>query len=217
MPEYTPAVIDARNDRIAKCFRLAQDVWEGCSSLEERYSVPNPMCPEVSLGIQILAITLHVGATQLLGGMSNTYPFRNVPWEKGRHFRVSQNHFLTERMISQGWCPVIIEQFRSGFSVLGQYYASLLGPPQRKLDHGECRKGAADCEAMKQFRPGSIKHAVDGCQCKTLVVDKKRLADIISKDEIPVLRLVRDDGGPALDIVSSASEPGLEYTAISHV
>jgi hypothetical protein len=207
LSEHSPAVIDARNDRISNSFRLAQDVWEGCSSLEERYSIPNPMYPEVSLGIQILATALHVGATQLLGGTSNTYPFRNIPWEKGRHFRLTQNPFLAKRMVSQDSCPVIIEQLRSSFSVLGRYYASLLGPRQRRLDHSECRKEAADCEAMKNFRPESIKHAVDGCKCKTLLVAKKRLADIISKDEIPVLRLVRDDGGPALDIVSSAAEP----------
>ena len=34
----------------------------------ERFGIPNPMSLEIALGIQILAITLHVGASEICGG-----------------------------------------------------------------------------------------------------------------------------------------------------
>jgi hypothetical protein len=216
-PQSTPEAISVRHNCIAKCFTLAQDAWDGCVTLEERSGVANPMSSEISLGIQILAITLHFGASQLHSEASKLGSLRDLPWEKGRHFRRTQSTFLMDRMLRQGWCPVMIEQLRLGYSVLGQYYASLLGRPQRKLDHGECIKGAADCEAMIKFCPESIKHATAGCQCESLIVNRDKLADIIGKDEIPVLRLVQENEILALEIVSSASESGLEYTALSHV
>ncbi|KFY15368.1 hypothetical protein V491_05708 [Pseudogymnoascus sp. VKM F-3775] len=217
LPEYSHEYVERRNNCIAKCLRLALDIWEGFSALKERHSVPNPMSPEISIAIQILGITLQAGATEICGGAPGEDSYRDVPWEHVRHFRLTHNAFIEERMVSQGWCPAMIEHVRSQFHVVGLYYASLLGPPRRTLDHGNCSMDLKCCRAIKGFQVGEVTHVVDGCQCELVCVDKFKLADIIRENKIPVLRFSKQKGKPSFEAVSSTSEPGLEYTAMSHV
>lgn len=97
MPEYTEEYVRTRNDRINKYLRLSQDVWEEFTRLNERFNIPNPISPEVALGIQILAITLHVGASEMCGGSFGQPSYRKVPWERGRHWRITRSKFMDER------------------------------------------------------------------------------------------------------------------------
>jgi hypothetical protein len=217
MPYYTDEYVKTHNDMLNKCFRHCHDVWEEFSRLNERFGIPNPMSPEVALGIQILAITLQVGATEICGGKPGEPTYRKLPWETGRHWRITRSKFMNERMVSQGWCPTVVKQIWSKQNPLGQYYASLLGPPRRKLDHSSCNFDDTDCEAMKKQPLSKGKHENEGCQCETLLVDVAKLCEIIEIYEVPVLRLLEQNGRPFLDVVSCASQPGLEYTAMSHV
>lgn len=158
MPEYTEEYVQTRNSRLFNAFRLSHDVWEAFSKLEDRYSIPNPMSPEVAFGIQVLAITLHVGATEICGGPPGQPSCMDVPWEKGRHWRLTRSRFMDERMIAHGWCPTVVKQVWSQCNPVGQYYSSLLGPPHRKLDHSACSPNEKDCAAMKQLLAGKITH-----------------------------------------------------------
>ncbi|KUJ12058.1 uncharacterized protein LY89DRAFT_673847 [Mollisia scopiformis] len=214
LPYYTAEFIKKRNQRVADCLSLEYHVWEQLSRLPA-----NPLPPEVSLSIQFLAITLQVGVTQLLMSKSaGQLAYRNdIPWERGLHFRITRSPFLTDRMVKQGWCPIVIEQIRSHSNVVGQYYASLLGPPLRKLDHSCCSKDDKDCQGIAQLRSLKLGHETENCQCQILTVDHTKLHAIINEHEIPILRLVEENGVPTLDVISSSSEPGLEYTAMSHV
>lgn len=217
MPEYTEQYVKTRNGRINKCLRLGLDVWEEFNRLQERFNIPSPMSPEVALGIHIIAITLQVGATEICGGSPGEPSYRKVPWEVGRHFRITRNNFMEQRMVSQGWCPTVVKQLWTSQNPIGQYYASLLGPPYRKLDHSDCGFEDTECAAMKKLPLGHIKHEKEDCQCDILLVDSLKLAEIIEREEIPALRLIEQNGQPFLDVVSSQSEPGFEYTAMSHV
>jgi hypothetical protein len=217
MPVYTEAYVKLRNDRITKCLSLSQDVWENFKRLPERFNIPNPLSPEIALGIHIVAITLQVGATEICGGSPGEPSYRKVPWETGRHWRITRNDFVERRMVSQGWCPTVIRQIWTHENPLGQYYASLLGPPHRKLDHSDCKFDEIECTAMKKLPLGRVKHESEDCQCDILLVDHPKLAEIIERQEIPVLRLIEQNGKSILDVVSLKSEPGLEYTALSHV
>lgn len=220
VPEYTPEFVETHKKRIDSCLGTTYHVWEGFSRLEGNYGIPSPMPPEVSFGIQVLAISLQVGATQLLimpNVLGGAVYRGNAPWEKGLHMRLTRSPWLDARMFKQGWCPLYLDQIRSNSNVIGQYYSSLLGPPHRKLDHSRCAKGDKDCTAMEQHQIRSLGHETEDCGCKILTVDKEKLGAIIAKDEIPVLRLIQMDGEDLLDIVSSTSVPGLEYTAMSHV
>jgi hypothetical protein len=211
--------VETRIKRIDKCLRTAHQAWEAFSRIEGDYGIPNPMSPEVSFGVQVLAISLHVGATQLLTKPNNGgVVFRdNAPWEQGLHIRLTRSPWLEDRMLKQGWCPLTLEQIRTNSNVIGQYYSSLLGPPHRKLDHSNCSKNDKDCAAMENHQVRSVGHETENCNCKILLVDRLKLKEIIDKHEIPVLRLVEGDGEERLDVVSSSSVPGLEYTAMSHV
>ena len=217
MPEYTEEHVKTRNSHIHKCLRLSKDIWEEFNRLPERFNIPSPMSHEIALGIHILAITLQVGATELCGGNLGEPTYRKVPWESGRHWRVTRNNFIDQRMVLQGWCPSVVRQIWNNQNPIGQYYASLLGPPRRKLDHSDCDFGDNDCTAMKKLPLGGVKHETDDCRCDILLVDSVRLAEIIERQEIPVLCLIEQEGIPVLEVVSLASEPGLEYTAMSHV
>jgi hypothetical protein len=213
-PEYTPEYVQKRNERITKAMKLSLHMWEGFQKLGQK----NPIPPEAGLAIQILAITLQVGLTEILGGKAGEEGYLDVPWERDDgHWRLSRNEWLEKRMIGQGWCPVILEQTRQSFNIVGVYYCSLLGPPGRKLDHSKCKKDEPDCEAMKNFETEHGTHVVEGCTCEFLIVDSSKLGEIIAKDGIPVLRLSQEDGKPMLEVVASGSEEELEYTAMSHV
>ncbi|CZR59572.1 uncharacterized protein PAC_09466 [Phialocephala subalpina] len=213
-PDYTDKYVQKRNQGLADCLNLEYRVWEELSRL-----AANPLPPEIALSIQVLAITLQVGATQLL--MSNAagqLAYRNqAPWERGLHFRLTRNSFLTDRMINQGWCPIVIEQIRAGCNVVGQYYVSLLGPSPRKIDHSSCTKDDKDCKGIAQLQSLKLAHETEDCQCKVLSVDTTKLHQIITEHEIPILQLVEENGEPTLEVISSTSEPSLEYTAMSHV
>lgn len=187
LPEYTAEQIKQRNQQITDCLSLEYHVWEQLS----RQAV-NPLPPEISLSIQVLAITLQVGLTQLLcsnsaGKLANR---SDIPWERSLHFRLTRSPFLTDRMLKQGWCPIVIEQIRSHCNVIGQYYASLLGPPLRKLDHSSCSKDDKDCQGVKQLQSLKLAHEIEDCQCMILNVPKEKLQAVIEEHEIPVLQLV---------------------------
>jgi hypothetical protein len=206
-------ITQRRNDRIHECFCLSCAVWQGFEKLEATYSVPNPILPEVGLGIQVLAITLQVAASEICGVV-----YRQTPWEKVQSWKFVRNTFLQIRMVDQGWCPSVVEQIQSSYNVLGQYYASLLGPPKRELDHIDCSRDSRECVAKTMGPDGYVvRHEADGCQCMVLQVDALKLAATIKNGDIPVLYLDQDKASPALEIIASKSEPGLEYTAISHV
>lgn len=131
------------------------------------------------------------------------------------HWRLIRNSFAEHRMISQGWCPSIAEQVRTSFNILGQYYVSLLGPPERKMDHTGCDKGDRDCQAFKELT-GKHKIHLDGdCDCQPVYVDRESLEAIITQEDIPVLCF--DPESKTLEVVAAKSRPELEYAAISHV
>jgi hypothetical protein len=210
---YTNERARLRNQRIQNALRLSMDTWESFQKMGDS----NPMPPEVALGIQILAITLNDAATELFGTVVED-TFKTASWERdSRYWRVTRNEWLERRMMGQKWCPVLIDQLQKKYGVQGLYYCSLLGSPGRELDHKLCRKYEEDCEAMKTFETQHGTHVVDGCNCEYLSVDRSQLGDIIGRDEIPVLHLRERDGKAVLDVVSSASTDGFEYTAISHV
>jgi len=91
--------------------------------LKTSHSVLNPIPLEVGLGIHILVITREFSTSEIY-----TEKYREKPWVN------IVNSFLTDRMIGQGWYPNVVEQIRC--NALSQYYASLLGPPKRRLNHG---------------------------------------------------------------------------------
>jgi hypothetical protein len=128
------------------------------------------------------------------------------------------NSFLRTRMLDQKWCASVVEQIQGRSNVLGQYYASLLGPPKRSLDHKMCSKDSRECVGKTM---GSdryiIKHQTDDCQCKILIIDGSKLATIIKGGGIPVLYLNQEKASPTLDVVPWSSKSGPDYTAISHV
>jgi len=50
---------------IHKCPLLSRISWQGCATLEDHYSVSNPIPQVVGFAIQVLAIALQAGATEI--------------------------------------------------------------------------------------------------------------------------------------------------------
>jgi len=70
---------------------------------------------------------------------------------------------------------------------------------------------------MKKFYPASVKCLKEGCRCNFPSIDRDKLAYVVGKDGVPVLRLVQESGNVSPFVISSASEPGLEHTATPHL
>ncbi|KAL3427769.1 het domain protein [Phlyctema vagabunda] len=211
-------IFEVRNTRIRTCFATARTYWLALVDLEN-----NPLPEEAYFGIHVMANTLQVGATEICGlGRGYIYPletshqpgYREVPWEKDMHWRMTPNAFMERRMEEHGWCPVVSGQIQSTFNLLGQYYISLFQPPVRQLDHSQCKKSDKDCKGYWGFS-GFGKHLTTDCQCETLEIDNVRLAEIVQKDEVPVLYF--DEETKTFQVVSAESQPELEYVALSHV
>jgi hypothetical protein len=200
-----------RLEQMHKSFVLSCTTFQGFETFENRHGVPNLIPPEVGLGIHVLAITLEVATTEICAEK-----YRDTPWAKERTWVNINNSFLRDRMVGQGWCPSVVEQLRG--NALNQYYASLLGPSKRGLNHGLCSRENSKCIATTTVVDGYvIRHQKEGCQCSILKTDSEVLARVIRSGEIPVLYLDEETGNRRLEVLSATSGQGLEYTAISHV
>ncbi|MCJ1451371.1 hypothetical protein MMC28_001707 [Mycoblastus sanguinarius] len=190
-----------RDQRITECLAFSYDFWKGITESVKNCLLP----PEIELSIQILAMTLEHAVTSVC-----EIPVEMAPW------RLARSHFVTNRMIEDGWCPSVVEQIWYPSHLTLQYYASLLGPPEKRLRHDDCAAGDSGCKAKNtvdsQYR---TKHMETGCDCSAIAIDLKKLAQIIQDGGLPVLCLDYDGSKPYLEVVPLRE--GMHYTAISHV
>lgn len=93
-----------------------------------------------------------------------------------------------DRLIHQGWCPIIVGQLsRPCASFL--YFAALLGPPRRGDYHSRCSFGGRACVAsnVNDTKVYVKKHVTDGCTCECIEIrngDDSEVAAAIRREEI---------------------------------
>ncbi|KAK5011676.1 hypothetical protein LTR28_009141 [Elasticomyces elasticus] len=196
--------------RFHECMEIVCGVWRDLMKTSSDRSNPQLLSHEVLLSIQILGAALDAGITSICGSGAD-YTWRIVP----------RSTWLMQRMISQGWCPNIVEQISRPCATF-LYYASLLGPPRPGADHSGCSAQGRACLAanLKDGDRYVTKHVLEGCECEHVVISAQEgslVADAIESGDIPVIHL-RDDGTNLVVGTEryKASKP-IDYIAISHV
>lgn len=203
--ELQPAAREAHNERLVEGFSSSYYVWRGFVDKERDNGIPNPIPPEIELSIQVLATTLEHCANVVC-----EIPVAVLPW------RLARNPWLTRRMIGDGWCPSVIEQIWNPTHLAVQYFASILGPPARQLDHSTCEAGNGGCNARTVVDETYVtKHKTQFCKCMFLGVNPENLSRIIRASDIPLISVMWGASGPSLELVPFRD--GMKYTAISHV
>jgi len=223
LPELLTALITkikaakARNEhtayfeRFRTSMELSCSVWRSLMEDKINATTRQLLSPKILLSIQILGVTLDIGITEVCKSdpKSFDYTWRTIP----------RSGFLMKRMVSQGWCPSVVEQLSRPCMVF-LYYVSLLGPPSI-VNHSRCEAKSRSC-AGKNVDSGNyeIRHVLKSCKCNHVLIETgegSKLANAIQNGDIPIIHL-RDEGSDiVVDIdVHSPSNP-IAYTAISHV
>ena len=198
-------------ERFRESMELACTVWKSLLEENTNATVRKLLHPEILLSIQILGATLDIGITEVCKSRQDSfdYTWRIIP----------RSEFLMKRMISQGWCPSVVEQLsRPCMTFL--YYVSLLGPPS-PVDHSRCEAQSRSCSG-KTVDAGNYKinHVSETCSCNHVSIptsEGSKLANTIQDGNIPIIHLVHEGPNIFIDIdIHSTSKP-TAYTALSHV
>jgi hypothetical protein len=196
-------------ERFRNCMERSCIVWK--TFIQDTDGIASHLLsPEIMLSIQILGEDLDIGITEICERRPRKYAYtwRGIP-----------SSFLMKRMISQGWCPCIVNELSTP-STTFLYYSSLLGPPDL-TDHSHCLVEAKFCSA-KNVDSGNykIKHISESCKCNHIYIptgEESKVADAIRNGHIPVIHVKDDSTNLIVDVdIHSRSNP-VAYTAISHV
>jgi hypothetical protein len=155
---------------------------------------------DLLLSIQVLYSTLNIALKSV-----------GVETRGGNNARL---RILQEQFHLNGWCESDIMRLRQDASILGEYYASRLGPLSFLRDHGDCSPELCVAAQVK-MEEYNTQHISPDCRCNFAGLETATLALHIMKDGkgTPLLSLNKDSN---LIILTSATTTS-EYVAISHV
>ena len=113
------------------------------------------------------------------------------------------------------WCVGQAIGLCAQYSVIMYNYLAALPRLTVNLDHEQCSKDKCTANNV-DFATYNTRHSQDDCQCQFSGPDIGKITRLISEGSIPLVTLAfHADGSPYFDIIKA--EPGVEYTAISHV
>ena len=208
-----PMILEERKRRAQECIALSYGVWKDF----DEGLFGQIVGQEVELSIQILAAALEhavlsVSATCQDCGWIGWVGMAYSLWRTN-----ARSHFLTQRMLKDGWCPSLVEKICNPNHLSVQYLVSLFGPPTRR-DHRDCQANDKGCRALTVRNDGyRTLHAIEGCSCEFLIPDMAELCRIIEEGGVPVLYLDSAAGNGKRKLKIEKYRKGIEYTSISHV
>ena len=113
------------------------------------------------------------------------------------------------------WCHGQAVNLCAKHSVIMYNYLAALPRRAINLDHRKCldHKCLANNVNVTTYK---TQHVGNECQCRSCGPDIGRVIELIREGSIPLLSVaLNSDGDPQFEVIKA--EPGLEYTAISHV
>lgn len=113
------------------------------------------------------------------------------------------------------WCNGQAQDLCAQNSVIMYNYLAALPRRAVNLDHGRCpgHKCIANNVDLATYK---TRHVEDHCQCRLSGPDISKVIEFISEGSIPLVSVAfNPNGSPQFEIIKA--EPGIEYTAISHV
>lgn len=174
----------------------------------ERYSEPLdslvPSARVISLSIKVLICSLGTAAGVIDSGI-----------RKNETFNASPSRLLEERMLELNWCPYWVKVYVEKYSVPTVNYLSAITRTTMPEDHRACKpsKCVAHNVDMQHYE---TKHVLDGCNCHFVGPDIGKVIASIQEGSVPLIRCKEaPNGNMFLDVIDA--DPGVEYTAISHV
>jgi hypothetical protein len=124
--------------------------------------------------------------------MLNYYAYQARPSDVARYanFAATGRHAAFEsRLLSQGWCPNLIERLTSMVGIPGLYYASLMGSGTSTGSHSSCTENLCTANNVDEGHY-SIRHHNTSCQCENIGVASSDLCLILRNGQIPLLRFL---------------------------
>ena len=113
------------------------------------------------------------------------------------------------------WCNGQAQDLCAQYSVIMYNYLAALPRRAVNLDHGRCpgHKCIANNVDLATYK---TRHVEDLCQCRLRGPDIHKVVEFIREGIIPLVSIAfNPNGSPQFEIIKA--EPGIEYTAISHV
>lgn len=195
-----------RSKRDPELSKKRHDIFCEVNLQSERLDQRLSYCRIITLGIKVLLESLqivYVGFTredeECISEINHVAPAR----------------LLYFKMVSSGWClSQALWLPRDYGPIIINYLAAL---PRRfvGLDHKGCDAEACIANNVNE-NTYETTHTSESCQCEFRGPDEVNILELIKKDCIPLISVaIMSDNTPRIDLVKA--EPGVKYTAISHV
>ena len=176
------------------------------------------LSPELLLSLQLIGSTLTIARRKIYLFCTDN-PYQEDHISLRYHWGYSKT--MEQHMLRLGWCPSIVEAFKSK-ELDVQCFAATLRAPRVKKDHSRCssRKcfgNQVDEEIYK------VEHASGQCTCDTTGPAMDKVVGIIQGGGIPLLELPPESErntvveGQSNYLHTVQYQPGMQYVAISHV
>lgn len=174
----------------------------------ERYSQPLdvlvPAAKAISLSIKVLICSLGAAAGIVDSGV-----------RKDETFNASPSRLLDERMLGNNWCPYWVRIYSARYSVPTINYLSALTRATMAEDHRACTTNQCVAHNVDTHHY-QTRHVTDSCQCHFVGPSISKISAMIQEAIVPLIRCTEaSDGSILLEVIEA--DPGVEYTAISHV
>ena len=149
--------------------------------------------------------------------MLNYYAFQARPSDVARYanFAATGRYAAFEsRLLSQGWCPNLIERLTDMIGIPGLYYASLMESGASTISHSSCTENLCTANNVDEGHY-SVRHHEASCQCENIEAASSDVRSILRNSQIPLFAI--SGSGDDIRIHVVPSESTRKYVAISHV
>jgi hypothetical protein len=149
--------------------------------------------------------------------MLNYYAYQARPPDVARYANFAATGrcaAFESRLLSQGWCPNLIERLTSMVGIPGLYYASLMESGTSTISHSSCTENLCTANNVDEGHY-TIRHHTASCQCENTEAASSDLCSILCHSQIPLVTISGSDDDIYIHILPS--ENTRKYVAISHV
>lgn len=162
-------------------------------------------CRIITLGIKVLLESLDTAVSSFVHKSIKSIE---------QMLSVKSGRLLYFEMVRRGWCTSQTLYLMQYEGTTVNYLAAL---PRRfvGLNHKDCGFGACIANNVDE-KTYQTAHTKERCGCEFKGPNEAKMLQLIKEGSIPVISLaIMSGGAPRIDVVRA--EPGVKYTAISHV
>ncbi|VUC30630.1 unnamed protein product [Clonostachys rosea] len=200
-----------------------ETVLKEADALEVLPQASSDPIPAILLSVRVLVATLS-GILEETISQSNfsilEHTYRPGAIEKLRFMdgpsqiqQAATTNFLSNEMISNGWCPFMACKVLSSYNYVVAYYISRLRP-YNPASHNLCSESGCVAYNVDMSRYLS-KHVSPDCNCSHVGPDAEQVRSIIRQGGIPIISIIHDEEEPKLNVTRMTNKTS--YITFSHV